>query len=146
MSINTCQTQTRKKQVSSKPSCPLARLQGVTTQPQYQSSSEANGFGISPPIKRAPLKRYIERLLRQNIHALVFTALTLLRLNEGSFKLRTTLTIDVSVFVVVVVVFVVLIAASLNSRLSFVLYGISCSSSIHIFPALTCKIPHLIFP
>jgi hypothetical protein len=69
-----------KKQVSSKPSYPLARLQGVTTQPQSQSSSEANGFGISPPIKRAPLKRYIERLLGQNIHALVFTALTLLSL------------------------------------------------------------------
>jgi hypothetical protein len=29
--------------------------------------------------------------------------------------------------------------------LSFILYGISCSR-IRIFPALTCKIPHLVFP
>jgi hypothetical protein len=141
MSINTCQTQTgKKKQVSSKPSYPLARLQDVTSQPRSQSSSEANGFGISQPIKQEPLKRYIEKLLRQNTHALIFTALTLLGRNEGSCRLRTTLTFDVSGFVVV------LIAASLNSRLSLLLYGISCSSSIHIFPALTCKIPHLIFP
>jgi len=103
MSINTCQTGHKKIQVSSKPSYPLPRLQGVTTPPQSQSSSEENGFGFFPPIKQAPLKRYIERLLRQNVHNLVFTALTLLGLSEDSFRLRTTLTIDVSGFVVVVV-------------------------------------------
>jgi hypothetical protein len=80
-----------RKQVSSKPSYPLATLQGVTTQPQSQFFSEANGFGISSPIKQASLKRYVERVLRQNTHVLVFTALTLLGLNEGLFRLRTTL-------------------------------------------------------
>ena len=53
-----------------------------------QSSSEENGFGIFPPIKQAPLKRHIERLLRQNIHDLAFTALTLLGLSDGSFGLH----------------------------------------------------------
>lgn len=56
-----------------------------------------------PPVEQAPLKRYVERLLRQNIHDLVFTALNLLSLSEDSFRLRTTLTIDVPGFVVVVV-------------------------------------------